>query len=441
MKRICRGLFIGVWIASLISRLFSQAGAIDPTFDPGGGSDGAIFGIALQPDGKIIAVGAFTQFNGVARNGIVRLNADGSIDQTFNPGTGANGVFAVAFRNSKIVIGGNFSTVNGEFHAGVARLNLDGSVDSTFHGSGGNESVGILSDDKVIIGGVGGLIHHEILRFLPNGDVDESFTASVDSLGQVYCVAIQPDDKTLFGGDFMSVSGESRFRIARANADGTLDETFLPEGGSSLAVYAIAVRTDGKIYQGGYLFTRINADGSIDHSFTWSQFNGTSGYVSSIDVQQDGKPIIGGNFTSIEDRQTGFGTNRNYVARLNNDGSIDESFGAGESLANNSVEAVAVQPDGRIVIGGFFTAVNGVARSGIARLLGDTPILNVQRVLGGKVVASWPSAYSNWLLQATKNEKHRDWETVTTSPTVVNGMNYVTSRIGQNGKFYRLVQE
>ncbi len=438
MKQSLRGFFISISTAMLIPGAFGQAGSIDPTFDPGAGADGAIFGVALQPDGKIVAVGAFTHFNGVARNGIVRLNGNGSIDQTFDPGTGASDVFAVAFRNSKIVIGGDFSTVNGRPHSGVVRLNLDGSIDSTFHGSGANGAVGIFSDDKVVIGGVGGLVHHQILRFLPNGDIDESFTASVDWLGQVYCVAVQPDDKTLFAGDFMGVSGEPRFRVARANADGSLDETFLPEGGSILQVYALALRGDGKIYQGSYILTRINSDGSLDRSFAASQFNGTGGYVRSVSSQQDGKPIIGGNFSSIEDQQTGNGTNRNYVARFNNDGSIDESFGANSSLANNVVEAVAVQPDGRILLGGFFTTVNGMPRSGIARLLGDRPVLNTQAGPSGEIILKWPAAYTNHVLQAAASVTSTNWLVVTNPPVVLSHMCVVTNPITSGNQFFRL---
>jgi uncharacterized delta-60 repeat protein len=443
VPKVIAGLCFIASTTLIAHHCFGQAGAVDPTFNPGDGADGNVYEIVIQPDGKIIAVGAFTAFNGIARTGIVRLNPNGSVDPTFNPGIDGADVRTVALRNGKIVIGGVFSTVNGATHSGVARLNLDGSVDPTFNGTGGGYtvSVAILSDDKVVMGGVGGFAPHRgVLRFLPDGQVDESFAIAVDRpLGQVFAVAVQADDKTLFGGTFQRVNEAPRFRIARANADGTLDATFLPEGGSILEVHSIAVREDGKIYQGSYMFSRLNSDGSIDPSFQRSQFNGGGTLVAATAVQTDGKPIIGGNFTSVENWTTGEGTNRNYVARLNNDGSLDQSFGNDQALANNMVSAVAVQADGGVVIGGLFTSVNGLARNRIARLLGDTPtpVLETERIRGGHIVASWPAENPNWILEVSKHPGRDDWEPVATPPVTVNGMNYVTNKVSQ-GKFFRL---
>jgi uncharacterized delta-60 repeat protein len=366
------------------------------------------------------------------------------VDHSFDPGGGADDVvLAVAVRNGKIVVGGRFGSINGESHIGVARLNRDGSVDPTFNGRGVCNSVGVSSDDKIVIGGVGGLVHHGILRLLPTGEVDESFAISVDRpLGQVYALTILPDDETVFAGSFMRVNDEPRFRIARANADGTLDPMFLPEGGSIFEVYAVAVRGNGKIYQGGYIVSRIGTDGLIDESFAWSQFNGTSEWVGTVAIQDDDKPIIGGSFTTVEDFETGQGMNRNYVARLNNDGTLDESFGAGQSLADNIVEAVAIQPDSRILIAGSFTTVNGVPRSRIARLLGDAPVLSMQTGSHNDVTLSWPAAYTNWVLQAAKEFKPDKWKTVHKPPTLSNGINSVNQPIGgRQRRFYRLVQE
>lgn len=446
MKQIRHTLLAIILPFTTACAVFAQAGATDLTFDPGSGANGAILGLALQPDGKVIAVGNFTEFDGISRSHIVRLNSDGSVDPTFDPIIDGTRIDAVALRNEKIVITGDFSTVDGETHLGVARLNLDGSVDSTFNGSRNGNSVGILSDDKVVLGGVGGLTHRGIIRFFPNGDVDEAFALSVDRpLGQVYAVAIQPDDKALFAGSFIAVNGESRLRIARANVDGTLDPTFVPAGGSIFEVNALAVGPDGRIYPGGYLLSRLNSDGSLDPTFQSSTFNGGATLVTDIALQADGKLVIGGNFTSIQDIVTGAGTNRNYVARLNPDGTVDETFGHGQSLADNRVQAVAVQPDGRILIAGLFATVNGVPRSGIARLLGDAPVdepvLTSERIKGGKIILRWPAIYSDWILQGTKNPRRDNWKTVDIVPQVVDGTNTVISRIGANGKFYRLVPE
>src|SRR6185369_14420460 len=106
---------------------------------------------------------------------------------------------------------------------------------------------------------------------------------------------------------------------------------------------------------------RLNSDGTLDSSFLVPG-SGVNGDVGSLALQADGKTVIGGVFTSVN------GTTRNGIARLNSDGTLDTSFLAAGSGTNSSVLAIAVQSDGKIVIGGFFTSVNGTTRNGAARL-------------------------------------------------------------------------
>ena len=80
-----------------------------------------------------------------------------------------------------------------------------------------------------------------------------------------------------------------------------------------------------------------------------------------IAVQSDGRIVIGGRFTSYD------GVARNRIARLHTDGSLDESFDPGVGL-DDFPEAIAVQSDGKILIGGNFTSYDGVARNRVARL-------------------------------------------------------------------------
>jgi uncharacterized delta-60 repeat protein len=137
-----------------------------------------------QADGKLIIFGNFTSYLGGTRNRIARLNADGTLDATFTPGTGANNaIFTAAFQaDGKILIGGVFTSYNGTTRNRIARLNADGSLDATFNPvSGAN--------------------------------------------GTVLAVAIQPDGKIVIGGPFTSYDGVSRIRLARLNANGTLDTT------------------------------------------------------------------------------------------------------------------------------------------------------------------------------------------------------------------------
>ncbi|MDO8898171.1 MAG: delta-60 repeat domain-containing protein, partial [Bacteroidales bacterium] len=124
-------------------------GSFDNTFNLGGvGASGIIAATAVQADGKIIIGGNFPAYNGTTFGGIARINADGSIDNTFNPGTGFSSIIGQAVRNiaiqpdGKLIIGGGFTSFNGTAIAGVCRLNADGSLDNTFSpGSGPNNIV------------------------------------------------------------------------------------------------------------------------------------------------------------------------------------------------------------------------------------------------------------------------------------------------------------
>lgn len=141
-------------------RAFAQnPGSLDLSFDPGTGASWSVRAVAIQSDGKILIGGQFTSYNGTPRDLIARLNVDGSLDMTFDPGTGADyGVRTIAVQSDgKIIIGGAFNFYNGTPRKGIARLNTDGSLDATFDpGLGANyvvHSASIQSDGRVIIGG------------------------------------------------------------------------------------------------------------------------------------------------------------------------------------------------------------------------------------------------------------------------------------------------
>ena len=294
----------------------------------------------MQNDGKILIGGQFTTYNGTARGYVARLNTDGSLDTGFPPSgyAGANGpVYSVAMQPSdgKILIGGAFTTYNGTARGYVARLNTDGSLDTGFLATGAGAN------------------------------------SYVDS------VAVQPSDsKILIGGQFTTYNGTARGYVARLNTDGSLDTGFLATGaGANSLVLSVAVQpSDGKIligwqfttYNGtarGYV-ARLNTDGSLDTGFL-ATGAGANNNVNSVAMQpSDGKILIGGAFTTYN------GTARGDVARLNTDGSLDTGFLATGAGANSLVLSVAVQPsDGKILIGGPFSAYNGTARGYVARLL------------------------------------------------------------------------
>ena len=159
-------LALTAWIGLQgFARAQGSPGSNDPTFnvvDDGTNRDGAnyaVLALALQPDGKLLIGGGFTAYNGTPRNHIARLNADGSLDASFNPGSGANfEVHALALQSDgKVLIGGTFTSYNGTPRNRIARLNADGSLDASFNpGTGADTSVRALAlqpDGKLLIGG------------------------------------------------------------------------------------------------------------------------------------------------------------------------------------------------------------------------------------------------------------------------------------------------
>ncbi len=364
-----------------IARL-NPDGSLDATFNPGTGANGTINATALQTDGKLIIAGQFTIFNGTARNYIARLKTDGSLDATFNPGTGAdNFIYAVSIQSDgRIVIGGDFSFYNGTGRNFIARLNSDGTLDATFNpGAGANNplrAIAIQADGKIIFGGAftdyNGNAISGIGRINSDGTFDATFNPGTGTNSTVQTASIQPDGKIIIGGLFIVYNGKVINRITRVNGDGTLDGTFNPVTGSNSTVVSSAIQSDGKIiiagaftvYNGAIAnsIARLNNDGSIDATFTPGA--GANNFIQDIALQSDGKIIIGGAFTSYN------GTSINRIARLNSDGTLDGSFNPG-SGATSTVFSISLQSDGKIVIGGLFFMYNGTARSRIARINSD----------------------------------------------------------------------
>ena len=355
-------------------------GTLDGTFTPGTGASNSVYRMALQTDGKILVGGAFTSYNSVAKNYITRINADGTLDGTFNSGTGANNlVNAVAVAgNGKILVGGDFTTYNGTTAGRLVQLNTNGTVDGTFSsGAGPNGSINtisIQSDSKIVIGGIfdtyNGVSRLSVARLNASGTVDTTFTSSPNN--RVQTSAIQTDGKVLIGGLFTSNNTISSNFVARLNTDGILDANFNPGTGASSTVNTITMQSDGKILIGGIFsffngmvrnrIARLNSDGTLDATF--NPGNGANTTVLAIAVQTDGKILIGGQFTIFN------GTASKYITRLNSDGTLDSTFNSG-TAALATVNAVVIQPDGKILIGGLFTSYNGVARNRIARLNAD----------------------------------------------------------------------
>lgn len=333
-----------------------------------------IVSTAVQPDGKTLIAGRFSSVLGVARNNLARLNADGTLDLGFNPALAGYEVSCLAvLADGKIMVGGNMSVSH------LVRLNPDGTLDPGFSHSPGGTLVcmAVQPNGKILVGGnfisIDGFYRAYIARFNADGSHDHTFVAATDQT--VFTMAVQPDGKILIGGPFSAVNSSYRDRIARLNEDGTVDFAFNP-GVIGNYVANISLQADGKILLAGDFtavggvpranIARLEGDpaGTVDAVFDPM----TSGEVKGMVVQTNGDIVLGGVFASVRSSGGGAYLGRSRIARLNAAGVLDPTFNPG---ANDAVYTLAAQADGRILAGGIFTKMDGLARNRFARLAND----------------------------------------------------------------------
>jgi uncharacterized delta-60 repeat protein len=309
----------------------------------------------------------------------------GQMDETYQPTVVGSRIFATAVQaDGKTLIGGNFSSVGGESHNNIARLNADGSVDTSFQAEFDGQvlCIALRDDGKILVGGdflnVNGKKHSRIVQLKADGSLDDegNFNPDANVDGEVISMMIQPDGSILIGGRFSTVNDFGRNNIARLTADGFFDdkESFNQMPGTNGAVLSMALQSDGRIVIGGE-FTEVNKDtrnfiarlmpdGSVDGDDTLNQGNGLNDAVSAVTVQADGKILIGGAFTTFNDKSC------NHIARFEADGKRQDSE-AFAAEANDAVLSMITQTDGKILISGDFTSVNDSACGRVARLLPD----------------------------------------------------------------------
>lgn len=320
--------------------------------------NGAINAFAVQADGKFIIAGDFTSVLGSMRNRIARINTDGSLD-TWDPNCDGE-IYAVAVQgDGKVVVGGLFfSTIGGEARASIARLDgttgLADAWDPTLVGTYIDVLV-VQGDGKVLVGGdftgIGGQSRAKIARLDGTTGLADSFNPGAN--GIVWSIAVQADDKVLAGGSFTTIGGQTRHRIARLNATTGVADSFNPD--ASNTIRSVVVQADGKILVGGVFTTvggqtrnhiaRLDATTGLADSFDPN----IDGDVYAIAVQTNGKILATGAFyvAGEEDRLS--------VVRISTAGVVDSfSLNLGGDAAGN---AIAVQADGKILVGGTFTSV------------------------------------------------------------------------------------
>ena len=329
--------------------------------------------ITIQSDGKAIVLGSFTGVGPTPRSRIARINTDGTLDATYNPSASAT-PFSIAIQSDgKAIIGGNFTNVSGSTRNRIARINTDGTLDLTYDPDADSNvnAIAMQSDGKAIIVGlfttIGGVTYNRIARINTNGTADATYNPNAN--GTVRSVAIQSDGKAIIVGDFTTVSGSSRVGIARINTNGVVDLTYDSGGGAlySTIVTDVALQSDDKaiivgqfsVISGSSLYgvARMTTNGTRDVTYNPPTNNGSTLY--SVAIQSDGKAIIGGSFNTVS------GSTRNNIARINTDGTLDIGY---NPIANDYVFDIAIQSDGNAIIGGNFTTMSGQPRNRIARI-------------------------------------------------------------------------
>jgi uncharacterized delta-60 repeat protein len=380
---------------------------------------------AIQPDGKIVVAG-----NGVGYVKVARYNADGTLDNSFgNSGiviTNLSGTFddpyihsVVLLANGKIIVGGRaeewFNAYSGLI---LICYNSDGSLDLSFGNQGillypaGNFSsitdIKVQPDGKIIAAGD---VHYGgfdviVVRLYPNGSFDTSFgnggiasTWYNNYSEHMRSIALQPDGKIVMGGSIY-VNGNYDFAIYRLDTVGSLDSTFGVNGrvirdiGTDHdRIFGIALQDDGKIVAGGttinstsqygnFALTRYNTNGTIDSTY------GTNGIVitqmqdssnlADLVIQPDNKIVAVGSTTMLPNQD-----NAIVIARYDTTGTPDPTLGMGGVVVtqinsqDQSLQAVLVQPDGKIVAAGMTYNTNEAQDDGLVIRLIPHPALGV----------------------------------------------------------------
>jgi uncharacterized delta-60 repeat protein len=392
--------------------VFNGDGTSDQSFDAGTGffdDDESLPPLELVEDaqGRLLACGAFNTYNGTSIDGVCRINTDGTLDASFSenfdvvpPPAGGETIFALELLpDGRIALGGNFGGVDEFSSRGAVLLNSDGTLDESFDLPESGFDVGFGSTNAIrsleyhpsgvlFIGGrfseLGSTLQVNYTAVNPDGSINEVFAPLIGASGQVNSILAATTDEVVFGGAFEYVEYRNNRSIFKLGADGAPVESFAR--GSSFSQFATAVEpvpntTD--IYVAGYFshykdkhqgfIVRLDDQGNLVQDFDPGiGLRGVNTNISgafTLEVQEDGKPLIAGEFTTYD----GDLEIPRFI-RLNSDGSLDETFdigGVGANFTFGGYNDLEVDSQGRIYIGGGFFQWNGQTANRIVRLNPD----------------------------------------------------------------------
>lgn len=369
--------------------IVAAAGAGNPDFSFRPQNSGAVTAFAIAPDGGVFYGGPFSS-QLEAYTGVRRTFPDGQIDPTFITGavigSGSGPGFNAGSPRALLPLGDGSVLVgaagNGDGARYYRRLLPSGALDATWpwpnEVAGGPRKIVRLADGKFLIAGgsVGGL--H---RLNPDGTFDATFRgpASIGRFQADYVsdFAVLPSGHILIVGKFDEVDLVRRVGIARLLPSGALDRGWVPASTFvGAAINTLAVQPDGRILIGGNFTTlsneprrglaRLNADGSLDPALGDIMPNiSPSPTVNALALQPDGKVWVGGNFFAF--------AGHNYVVRLNADGTLDPtlpSLGL-EAAAGGTVNALQLTEDGRLWVAAPGMSVGGQSLGSLVRFFTD----------------------------------------------------------------------
>ena len=385
-----------------------EGGVLDTSFEATLGANvRPVRRMALQPDGQVLVAGDFTTFAGVDRGGVARLNSDGSLDTSFDPGAGANGAVRalLLLPDGRILLGGLFTTFDGVAREYLVRLMPDGSVDTTFVGpnfgdaSGWRvESLAMQGDGKILVGGSfyfsgGPPFKGSLCRLQANGALDTSFSGLVEgahvsgatsTISGVRTIVVRADGKILVGGDFTGFNGSTRRRVVQLTSTGALDPTFdVGEGlgaASGESVNALVLQPDGSVIAGGTFtsadgdatilrLARLNANGSLDADF--SAGGSPGGSVLDLGTGSDGRLYLAGAVSTFQSApQNIHPIWRLFPGQAESAGVVDFSVDAYSGLEGGTCTLVVRRTGGALgaIRVGYATAVGRAADTATAGL-------------------------------------------------------------------------
>lgn len=404
------------WYGSTASRNYlfrlNTDGSWDNSLNAGGyvygsstyGLNGIVRSILVEPGGKIVVGGDFT----LPHNHISRLEADGTVDPTFDPGSGANDLVTHVARQSSghIIIGGDFTTVGGLAKSGIARLTPVGAVDATAFGtgvSGGSlKALAVQSDNRVLIGGgfnmVNGADASRMARFTDSGELETSFAPFIRGHLEEVTSLLPIAGHIIVGGwdPVMYFNGkptDHNATVYALNIDGSF-VSYVPFAGKPTDVWGLASRSDGTVVAVGSFIRRDDPSDTLTYAgiglLSGPLFQLNQAYrpiaggipdVRSLAVQADGRILVGGDFYLVN------GVLKSKLARLNTDGSLDASLTPPITIGG-AINSVLSRSDGKIIIGGSFYQVDNVEYRDVA-LLGPSGIVEAGAYVWNATALAW----------------------------------------------------